>query len=86
MWQRLALVIITLGILLGAFTPVWVPWVLTGLFTCGILLFYTVKAITRSLFGRLDGEGETPSRELSFHGVVLLTIFFASMWLSWILR
>lgn len=86
MLQLLIIVVITLAVLLGALAPVWVPWVLTGLFTCGILLIYTVKAITRSLFGRLDGEGETPNRELSFHGVILLMIFFASMWISRILR
>lgn len=86
MWQIVMLVITALGVSLGLFAPQWAPWVLTAIFTCGVLLIYTVKAVTRSLFGRLDGEGETPSRELSFHGVVLLTIFFASMWLSWILR
>lgn len=86
MWSALMLAIVALAAFLGIFAPEWVPWALTAIFICGVVLIYAVRTASRSLFGRLDGENEPPARELSFHGLVVLVTFFATMWFSWILR
>ena len=86
MWYVPLVIVLALGAFLGFCAPEWVTWVLTAITICGILLAYTVNAASRSLFGRLGERSETPFRELSFHGEILLIAFFVSMWIFWTLR